>query len=255
MNLASPPIRYALLALAASLLLTSLSAVSFAGGIGKKLTGEVKVTDRTDGYRQPVAAPAVIYIQDFDLGYETAGQDAAEQRRLILGRVLPRLSQRNDPAQKAKQLVELLSESLVKGFVAKGKDARRCMPGAPLPRDGWLVSGMFTELDQGRRVVRATIGFGAGSSDMELQVSVSDLAVNPAAPFIIFGTEKEPGRMPGAVVTMNPYVAAAKFVLGRNASEKDVKKTANQIVETVVGYMEKLGTGGVPVQEPSRGQP
>lgn len=239
----------------AGLLLSVLPDVSCSGEIMKKLTGEVKVTDRTDESRQPVAAPATIYVQDFELGYETAGPDDGEQRRPILGRVLPRLSQRNDPARKAKQLVELLSESLVQGFAARGKDARRCIPGTPLPGDGWLIRGVFTELDQGKRVVRATIGFGAGASDMELYVSVSDLSVSPAAPFIVFGTEKEPGRMPGAVVTMNPYVAAAKFVLGRNASEKDVEKTASRIVEQIVGYMEKLGAGGGPVPASSSAQP
>ncbi len=247
-------VSYALVALAA-LLLPCLPAVSCAGEITKKLTGEVKVTTRPGESRQPVAAPATIYIQDFDLGYETAGQDDGEQRRPILGRVLPRLSQRNDPAQKAKQLVELLSESLVKGFAARGTDARRYIPGTPLPDDGWLIRGVFTEIDQGKRAVRATIGFGAGASDMELCVSVSDLAVNPAAPFLVFGTEKEPGRMPGAVVTMNPYVAAAKFVMGRNASKKDVEKTASQIVEQIAGYMKGLGNTAGPVPAPSSGQP
>jgi hypothetical protein len=237
-------------AFAALCLLFTLPAVSGAGEIAKKLTGDVKVNARTDESRRPVAPPSVIYIQDFDLGYDATQQDSGDGGR-ILGRVLPRKSQRNDPQRKARQLVELMSDSLAKGFAAKGIDARRCIPGTPLPGDGWLIRGVFTEIDQGRRVIRATIGFGAGASEMELYVSISDLAGNPDAPFIVFGTEKDPGKMPGAIVTMNPYVAAAKFVMQKNASEKDVKKTAAQIVDQVVNYMGKLVSKDAPSNQPA----
>lgn len=126
-------VSYALVALAA-LLLPCLPAVSCAGEITKKLTGEVKVTTRPGESRQPVAAPATIYIQDFDLGYETAGQDDGEQRRPILGRVLPRLSQRNDPAQKAKQLVELLSRVPGEGIRRQGDGCQALHSGYPASR-------------------------------------------------------------------------------------------------------------------------
>jgi hypothetical protein len=152
--------------------------------------------------------------------------------------VLPRLSQRDDPEQKAAKLVEVMSASLQEKFTGKGVEARRVVTGAPLPGDGWLIRGVFTEIDEGSRIKRATIGFGSGATSMEVYVTVSDLAKNADAPFLVFGTEKDPGKMPGAVVTMNPYVAAAKFVMEKNASEKDVKKTAAQIVEEVVKYMQ-----------------
>jgi len=68
---------------------------------------------------------------------------------------------------------------------------------------------------------------------------------------IVGGTEKDPNRMPGAVVTMNPYVAAAKFVMQKNASEKDVKKTAAEVVDQITNYMGTLGTQDVPAPQPS----
>lgn len=251
MSYAISSARYVTLACTVFVLSAVLSAVSAAGELTNKLTGEVKVSTRTDESRQPTAAPSTIFIQDFDLGYDATQQDSGERGRPLIGRVLPRMAQRNDPVQKAKQLVELMSDSLAKGFSAKGIDARRCIPGTPLPRDGWLIRGVFTEIDQGKRVVRATIGFGAGTTEMELYVSVSDLAGNPDAPFLSFGTEKDPNRMPGAVVTMNPYVAAAKFVMQKNASEKDVKKTAAEVVDQITNYMGTLGKQGVPAPQPS----
>lgn len=217
---------------------------SCAGELLKKVTGEVEVHIETDESRQPVSIPETVYVQDFDLGYSAIPQENDRQGRPIIGRILPRLSQRNNPQQKASELVELMSENLVKGLSGHGIDARRCVSGTPLPTDGWLIRGVFTEIDKGRRIVRASIGFGAGSTAMEAYVTVSDLAKNPDAPFIIFGTEKDPSRIPGAVVTMNPYVAAAKFVLEKNASEKDVKKTASEIVDAIVNYMGNLGGKG-----------
>ncbi len=231
-------IRHAVLSLIMLALSATLVSFASAGEIGKKITGEVKVKSQTDESRQPTSAPKVIYVQDFDLGYHAAKQDAEGQGRRILGRL--RQSRKGDAEQKAKKLVGIMTTSLVKGFSEKGILARQPIPGSPLPHAGWLIRGVFTEVDQGKRIVRATIGFGAGSTEMEVYVKVCNLADDPDAPFIIFGTEKEPNRIPGAVVTMNPYVAAAKFVMQKNASERDVKKTAAQIVETVMNYVKTL---------------
>jgi hypothetical protein len=56
----------------------------------------------------------------------------------------------------------------------------------------------------------------------------------------VFGTAKEPNRIPGAVVAMNPYVAAAKFVLQQNATERDIKRTAEQIAEQILKYVQQI---------------
>ncbi|HEX9078661.1 MAG TPA: DUF4410 domain-containing protein [Desulfuromonadaceae bacterium] len=231
-------IRGAVISLVVLALSATFPAFASGGEIGKKITGEVKVKSRTDESRQPTSAPKVIYIQDFDLGYDTAKQDAEGPGRRILGRL--RQSRQSGAEQKAKKLVGIMTGSLVKWFSEKGIVARQPIPGPPLPDSGWLIRGVFTEVDQGKRIVRATIGFGAGSTKMEVYVRISNLADDPDAPFIIFGTEKEPNKVPGAIVTMNPYVAAAKFVMQKNASEKDVKKTAAQIVETVMNYVKTL---------------
>ena len=69
---------------------------------------------------------------------------------------------------------------------------------------------------------------------MEIQASISDLVnVTPREPFIVYGTVKCPKRMPGAIIAKNPYVATAKFLMGKNAAEKDIKITAEQIVDEI----------------------
>ena len=49
-----------------------------------------------------------------------------------------------------------------------------------------------------------------------------------------------PNRIPGALVMMNPYVAAAKFVLQKNATKRDIKRTAEEIAEQIVRYEQQI---------------
>jgi hypothetical protein len=244
-----PPLGQVVISLTLLASLLAFPTPSSGGEMAKKITGEVNVQSQTDASRQPIAPPSAIFVQDFDLGCDTSRQDPGEKERLP-GRILSRFSHRYDTEEKARELVGIMTGTLIKGFSEKGIHAGQLIPGTPLPTEGWLVRGVFTEVDEGKRLVRAAIGFGAGAAKMEVYVTVSNLAENPDAPFIIFGTEKEPKKIPGAVVTRNPYVAAAKFVMEKNASEKDAKKTAFQIVETLLNYIKTLdgkdGTGEAP---------
>lgn len=56
----------------------------------------------------------------------------------------------------------------------------------------------------------------------------------PAAPFLVMGSVTGSGMMPGAAVTLNPYVAAAKFILAKNASDKDVIHAASSIASEIL---------------------
>lgn len=159
-----------------------------------------------------------------------------------LGQRLPRRLAKDNPSERARQIVETTAESLVQALRANGMTAQRLRNTAGnLPREGWLVQGYFTEVDEGNRLKRAAIGFGRGGTSMDLQIAISDLAgSDPRAAFAVFGTAKDPNRIPGALVTMNPYVAAAKFVLQKNATERDINKTAEQIAEQIVKYEQQI---------------
>ncbi len=93
------------------------------------------------------------------------------------------------------------------------------------------------------------VGFGRGSTSLDVQVGISDLSSRqPRAAFVVFGTVKDPSKIRGAVVTMNPYVAEAKFVLAKNAGGRDVGRTAEQIAAEVARYEPQIdrddpGTG------------
>jgi uncharacterized protein DUF4410 len=206
----------------------------------RKLVGGIEVIDGKISGHLPQRLPRIIYVGDFALDMEDYAGDEGVRGALPggLGKRLPRLLPRDNPAEKARHIVETMADALVKQLEAKGLQARRLRNSTgDLPREGWLVQGIFTEVDEGNRIKRAGIGFGKGATSMDVQIGISDLAsTEPRAAFVMFGTAKDPSRIPGAAVTRNPYVAAAKFVLQKNANERDIRKTAAQIVEEILKY-------------------
>jgi hypothetical protein len=212
-----------------------------ASSTGNKVSGGARV----EGQRTAAAVPTVeasrVYVHDFSIDVE-----ATESKRGLLGRprFLPPLPG-EDPATHARRIVDELAVSLVKDLNAAGVQAERVPTGGRLPAQGWLIRGVFSEADSGSRLRRAVIGFGSGKTDMEVQVGVADLAVDPTQSFLLFGSVTDPSRLPGGLVTKNPYVIAAKFVLEKGAPKRDVEHTAQAIADEIVKFREQVRKGQV----------
>ena len=202
--------------------------------------GTTNVQSETQTGPMPSRPPRTVYVEDFILDYQHVQTDEGIRGRVGVLQRVPRVRPQPDPAEQARKLVNLLSESLVVDLIEAGIRAERMTQGAMLPSDGWLLHGVFVEVDEGNRMRRAVIGFGSGASHMEVMVGVNDLATHPEAPFILFGTVTDPSKLPGAVVSMNPYMAAARFVMEKNATEKDVRRTSKEIVNEILKYQEKF---------------
>lgn len=184
-----------------------------------------------------------VYIADFELDAQNVQPDEGPGGRsgVLHGNGPVRRATGHgtgDPAQQAKHIVDLMSDSLVSDFEKAGYFAQRVAPGSESIGAGYLVKGVFTEVDQGNRVRRAVIGFGAGQVNMQLYVNVSD-ATHPQENLYTLDKDDTSGKKPGAVITMNPIVAGAKFVMEKNASDKVVKK---QISDEVI---QKINAGAV----------
>jgi Domain of unknown function (DUF4410) len=185
-----------------------------------------------------------IYVSDFDLDAQNVAVDqggpVSQARPGILER--PRKREQKDPEAQAKKLVDTMSKSLVEDLQKAGYKAQRLAPGQEKPTSGAWVHGVFTEADEGNRMHRAMIGFGSGEAKMELQVTLTDLAA-PEKPLYTEATDNTSAKKMGAVITMNPYVAAAKFVMEKNAPEKTVKKTAGEISAEIVNQFKQASSG------------
>lgn len=229
-------------------LLLSVSAIicSLLCVVGSHVNGAVENASRSVKQLQPTTRPSMIYVSDFAIDVSDVKEDEGVlgRRRLLQGGVLRRrgpLRDHEDPAETAASLVNLLAESITQKLNDQSVPAMRIPPNQPLSSTAWLVRGQFLEVNEGNRLQRAVIGFGAGATDMQIEVDVFDLGSHPDTPFLSFGSDTGSGKKPGAIITMNPYVAAAKFVLSKNASEKDVRHAGEQIASEILKYMKARG--------------
>ena len=188
-----------------------------------------------------------VWVSDFELD---AG-DVKTDKGGVIGEVRPGILERprkrceRDPECQAKKIVDLMAKSIVSDLEKAGYKAERLPPGASQPATGALLKGVFTEVNEGSNRRRAIIGFGSGEAKMDLYVTLSDLAA-PDKPLYETAKDENSGKHIGAIITMNPYVAAAKFVMEKNAPEKMVKQTAADISGKVAAQMKQYGAMPTP---------
>jgi hypothetical protein len=159
-----------------------------------------------------------------------------------LGTILPKPpGSPKDPATRARELVELMSTSLVENLAQAGLTARRVRRGEPRPSVGWLVRGAFTQVAEGDRIQRAVIGFGAGQTRMQVVATVDDLAHGVPKPFYEVDTTADSGKAPGAgpMIVLSPAVVAARFVLSGDDLERNVRQAAAQIAHDLAARVRK----------------
>jgi hypothetical protein len=181
-----------------------------------------------------------VYVSDFELDAQNVqvdqGSAVAQRRPGILER--PEKKEQQDPAAQAKKLVDTMSQSIVSDLAKAGYKAQRLTAQDPKPSAGAWVHGVFTQANEGNRLQRAVIGFGSGQTTMQLFVTLTDLA-SPQKPLYETSEKGASKDKPGAVISMNPYVAAAKFVMEKNAPEKTVKSVASEISNEIVLHLQQ----------------
>lgn len=133
--------------------------------------------------------------------------------------------------------------------------SRRLIPAVPAtkeqafqPENAWLIRGEFTKVNQGSRLLRGAIGFGAGGTKVETNIYVYDLNQNSNTPFLTFsttgGSNAEPGAVTGAatdpVVAVIGVAASGAGGIAHGLSE-DTARTAREITAELSDYMYRSG--------------
>ncbi len=200
------------------------------------------------GSSQTVSKPSIIYVTDFYLDPDQITKQSVIKRDGPVKKRLDRIRGDDDPADKAAKLISTLSEAIVGGMQAAGQKAERrpnekglrkdFMPEAlNLPSSGWLVAGWFSSVDEGNRALSSSVGFGKGSASVQLEVVVYDLSNKAGGPFLHLGSDSGAKKMPGGLITKNPYSIAAKYVVSKGATEKDVQKQGSEIAKGLLQYI------------------
>jgi hypothetical protein len=109
--------------------------------------------------------------------------------------------------------------------------------------NAWLIRGQFVRVNQGSRLLRGTLGFGAGATKFESSVQVYDLASGSNKPFLTFsttgGSNAEPGMLPSLATDPLSLVIDAAGGAGNLAHgvTEDTNRTAREITAELSDYM------------------
>jgi hypothetical protein len=184
-----------------------------------------KVLSVEDVSKSRASPPAVVYVADFELAPGSIQSETPLASR-------PFHAYREQ--SQARSLVATMRTSIVEDLAGKGIMAERLPPNSSLPKQGWLVRGVFMKVDEGDRARRAVIGFGSGQTDLEVAISTDDLSAE-TAPALLFRAQLDAtsNKGPGAAITLNPYVAAAKFVLAGHDLDRSTQSIAEKIADEV----------------------
>jgi hypothetical protein len=107
----------------------------------------------------------------------------------------------------------------------------------------WLIRGEFVKVNQGSRLLRGAIGFGAGGTKLETRVQVYDLSTGDPNPFLTFattgGSNAEPGALPTLATDPLSLVIEAAGGAGNVAHgvTEDTTRTAREVTAELSDYM------------------
>ncbi len=107
---------------------------------------------------EPLAKPPMLLVYDFAVTPEDLVGDA-------LGPNFEAPPPNDEPHAIAREL----TEALVKKLGAKGIQAARADASSAVPKDALLLQGQFVRIEQGSRVARMVLGFGAGQQQLRVQ--------------------------------------------------------------------------------------
>lgn len=122
-------------------------------------------------------------------------------------------------------------------------------PAEPLPAlagvphgDYWLVTGRFTRMNQGSRLLRSTIGFGSGGTKTDTSVTVSTLADGEIRPLLLIQTTGGSNAMPGAIMGVIYWPMILNGGQGLAAGlTGDTRRTSREITGALADYLRAHG--------------
>ncbi len=129
-----------------------------------------------------------------------------------------------------RDLAARISEKLVQEILALGMPAERSGSGRPAGLNDILIRGEFLSINEGSRVARMVIGFGAGASKLQTVAQAYQVGEDGLRRLGELEVEAKGGKMPGMIV---PVGAGA--IAGRAAVSAAVSGGMNVASETIGG--------------------
>lgn len=177
--------------------------------------------------------PPVLLIYDFAV----APDDAPPSAEIERGRAIARS----------------FSEEVVRKLEAVGIPAQRATASTTVPLHALVVKGQFETIEEGSRARRMLVGFGSGSTMLQVQVQAYQMMENGLQRISEVEGRARGSRMPGMAVPMGVAAATGNVaplliqgVLGtvretRGGIQADVNRLAEQFAYKAVAFYHRQG--------------
>jgi Domain of unknown function (DUF4410) len=166
------------------------------------------VSPRTTGAPVNTSRPAQIVVYQFAVSPSEVTQNQSVFQRAYRALSMNAEQQQQSQLEIGHETAKDLSDALVEKLTALGFNAEQLPRGTPAPDGALVIDGKFLNVDEGNRLRRLVIGFGAGASKLDTDVNVYQVSNGAPRQLLDFTTHAESGKMPGAAVTMGAGAAA-----------------------------------------------
>jgi hypothetical protein len=199
---------------------------------------------------EAIAEPTQIVVYDFASTLPPITPDSA-----IAGLYRERTPRTPEEVALGRRLGARVSAHLIDELVEEGIPATAAMTGiVPVPGEAVLY-GEFVSIDEGSRVKRMLVGFGAGSAELKTLVEGYIVTASRLVPLGSAEVETSGGRMPGMLVSLGAGAAVGTLAtsaaiggasnvlqeLGPEDMDAAAKRTAEEIAELVIDAYEERG--------------
>ncbi len=154
---------------------------------------------------------------------------------------------------RGQEIAKSLSEEVVRKLEAVGIAAQRATELTPVPLHALVVKGQFETIQEGSRAQRMVIGFGAGSTMLQVQAQLYQMTENGLQRTSEVEGQARSGRMPGLALP-GTAAAATGFVIPvivkgglstvneiRGGIQADVDRLAEQFAYKAVAFYHGQG--------------
>ncbi len=197
---------------------------------------------------QPIPRPGVVLVYDFavgpnDLVVDTLGYQFKSES-----------TKRTEGEKEAYATADSLSEQLVEKLTKRGIPAERASDDRVPPMNAIVLRGQFLTIDPGSRVKRMVIGFGAGSTRLEVHAQAYQATERGLVRLAAAEIDSHGSKMPGMAVPVAGGAvvgsAATSAVISggmaivretRGAMYDDAGRIADEIAERAEAFYKRQG--------------
>jgi hypothetical protein len=166
------------------------------------------------------------------------------------------ISATSEQRQVGHAVADALADNLVRKIRELGLPAERA--DGPLPEDErptLAIDGQFLAISEGSRAERVVIGLGAGRSDVQTAVQVTEVVRGGRRQVDQFNVDAKSGRKPGVAETMGAGAAAGDLAVSAAVSaagavgseafganvEADARRTADKVASVLETFFARQG--------------